>query len=480
MNSRAASAMTKTAHKVFELQDCLEFAKISGDFNPLHVDPLESRRTVFGMPVVHGMHLVMQGLELLCSQTDRIRLESLKGSFLRPVVVGDKVTWTLTERGALQFRVTISTGAQVAFFDVLFQNDNRPSDSGNCVAKKADVAIRSRTFDEVETACGELRYPVDSNSLAERFPSAYQSIPVNQLCDLVTTSTLVGMECPGRHSLYSRFDFSFSPVAETCPKRAMAYQVIRADKRFRMATLSIKTPECTGEITAFVRPEPTRQLSFADACGLVGPEEFAGSSALVVGGSRGLGEVACKLLAAGGADVTLTFARGRSDALRMKEELCEAPGEITITQLNVRDLVLTDLKPPATSLDVYYFATPAISAGTGEFSTAKFQDFCGYYVYGVSELIHGLVRDGFQVQNLLCPSTAFLDTIPREMVEYAAAKAAAETVCKHLENRIDGLQVHCPRWPKLKTDQTAALVPEEFANAPSTVLESIRQIYQRK
>ena len=41
---------------------------------------------------------------------------------------------------------------------------------------------------------------------------------------------------------------------------------------------------------------------------------FSGQVALIVGGSRGLGEITAKILAAGGAKVFLTYATGRQDA----------------------------------------------------------------------------------------------------------------------------------------------------------------------
>ncbi len=48
----------------------------------------------------------------------------------------------------------------------------------------------------------------------------------------------------------------------------------------------------------------------------VSANEFTGAAALVVGGSRGLGELTAKLLAAGGGRVTITYAYGEGDALR--------------------------------------------------------------------------------------------------------------------------------------------------------------------
>ena len=43
----------------FSLDDQVAFAKLSGDYNPVHLDPLKARRTRFGYPVVHGIHLML-------------------------------------------------------------------------------------------------------------------------------------------------------------------------------------------------------------------------------------------------------------------------------------------------------------------------------------------------------------------------------------------------------------------------------------
>ncbi len=51
--------------KRYDLEDQRRFASLSGDFNPLHLDPLYSRRLLFGGPVVHGVHLVLYALDKL-------------------------------------------------------------------------------------------------------------------------------------------------------------------------------------------------------------------------------------------------------------------------------------------------------------------------------------------------------------------------------------------------------------------------------
>ena len=46
-----------TQTKIFTQSDFDEFARLSGDDNPIHVDPAFSARTKFGRTVAHGMFL---------------------------------------------------------------------------------------------------------------------------------------------------------------------------------------------------------------------------------------------------------------------------------------------------------------------------------------------------------------------------------------------------------------------------------------
>jgi 3-hydroxybutyryl-CoA dehydratase len=55
MNLQIGSSSTTT--RVFSQGDFDEFARLSGDNNPIHVDPAFAARTRFGRTVAHGMLL---------------------------------------------------------------------------------------------------------------------------------------------------------------------------------------------------------------------------------------------------------------------------------------------------------------------------------------------------------------------------------------------------------------------------------------
>lgn len=51
--------------KTFTMADQSFFARLSGDFNPIHLDPLAARRTRAGDTVVHGVHMLAWSLDRL-------------------------------------------------------------------------------------------------------------------------------------------------------------------------------------------------------------------------------------------------------------------------------------------------------------------------------------------------------------------------------------------------------------------------------
>lgn len=92
------------------------FARLTGDTNPLHLDPAYARTTRFGRPIAHGMFTASLVAALLGTELPgpgAIYLEQ-QVRFVRPVYIGDtitakvEVTDYLTDKGV----VTLLTECQ--------------------------------------------------------------------------------------------------------------------------------------------------------------------------------------------------------------------------------------------------------------------------------------------------------------------------------------------------------------------------------
>jgi len=98
--------------------------------------------------------------------------------------------------------------------------------------------------------------------------------------------------------------------ANVVPADVIGYHVSGIDKRFAMVTLALEARCRAIRAEVILREAPPTQIGIDIVRSRIHAEEFKGVRALIVGGSRGLGELVAKLLAAGGADVLITYRTG--------------------------------------------------------------------------------------------------------------------------------------------------------------------------
>lgn len=82
-----------TEEKIFDKKDVVEFAKITGDNNPLHLDEEYAKHGRFGKPIVHGVLIIGFISKIIGTQLPgcgSIYLEQ-NAQFRKPVYIGEKV-----------------------------------------------------------------------------------------------------------------------------------------------------------------------------------------------------------------------------------------------------------------------------------------------------------------------------------------------------------------------------------------------------
>src|SRR5260370_37499120 len=104
MNCQASLGIFLCSHS-YSLSRQRVFARLSGDHNPIHVDPVAARRTITGGLTVHGMHLALSALEAALRSleevaTNEMRLDGMQAFFIKPILVGELVRTYLTEKRA--------------------------------------------------------------------------------------------------------------------------------------------------------------------------------------------------------------------------------------------------------------------------------------------------------------------------------------------------------------------------------------------
>lgn len=164
---------------LIEQEDVDNFANLTGDFNPLHVDPDYARTTSFGKPVVHGMLTssfisTMVGM-ILPGHGALWTSQSL--DFLRPVFVGDKIT--------VKAEVT-----QVSYATQSIVTKVEISNQHNMLVVSGQSTILLTNVETKEEKKGKLNSSV--NQIVKTSPSEKNNILEGEVCLILGGSGGIG------------------------------------------------------------------------------------------------------------------------------------------------------------------------------------------------------------------------------------------------------------------------------------------------
>lgn len=312
----------------FTDDDSLAFARLSGDYNPIHLDPVLARRLMFGRKILHGMHLVLaMADQCLAGRTSPVRMTHISTDFRRPVFSGQSIEFAIGESSDDRIRIeAISERLNSMTVAIQFSPHGPATEIDIPATVPHSLQPKDRSLSELHARSGRLPLWMDRDLAGSLFANLVRLFPPEQLAVLLATSRLVGMEAPGLHSVWRSLDLSASPAQGAAE---LTYQVERIDERFSLVELRVNAPGLSGTLSTGMRPKPSAQAGFDVSRSRVNASEFRGERALVIGGSRGLGEVAVKLLAAGGADVRFSYHRGAAEANQVSSEIARAGGLAT-------------------------------------------------------------------------------------------------------------------------------------------------------
>lgn len=449
----------------------------------MHLDPIAARRTQAGAPVVHGIHALLWTLDVLAT-CGRLRqcTTYIEAEFQKFIFVDSLVSICLVgeTEDAIEIQLE-SDGLATTTITI------RRESAGVDPLPPPDLEEPSYPTQPVEHALQDLvglhgRFSNDSEGsireLALQFPHAAAVLGEERVQGIALTSKLVGMICPGLHSIYN--SLVVQSAKSNSSDRQLNFRVSDVDERFRRVELSIWGSGLVGDISAFVRLPPVLPPDFSQIADVVSRTEFSEISALVVGGSRGLGAVAAKIIAAGGGRSVVTYAVGRLDAELLRDEIISerGPEACRIIQYDVRralDGQLTELGCDFNQL--YYFATPQIFGQTADlFATDRLAEFLRFYVDAFYELCIGLRQNRADELRVFYPSSVGIDQRPKGITEYCMAKVAGEILCDDMNKFMRGIRVISSRLPRMLTDQSATVVPTATADAIAVLLPLIRQM----
>jgi hypothetical protein len=479
--------------KLFSAECQARFAALSGDHNPMHMDAVAARRTSAGAPVVHGMHTLLWLIdELIGQRPDLLRARTLKARFAKMVYVGERAEAELLQAGATALRARVMVdGVEVVSLALGFSAPESGTQAPtwpetlarpDAAALPPPLTAINLLLEQIEGRAGRLQFASSPAAAAEKFPRAAAYLGPQRVAAMASMSCLVGMVVPGLHSIFGSLDLAIENAAAAAvpAEDALAYAVASVDLRFRLVRIVVQGAGFTGILGCVSRPPPVSQPSVTSLAAAVAREEFRGAMALVVGGSRGLGELTAKLVAAGGGRVALTYSQGKADAEAVAQEIRTWGGHCETVRYDIREAAaaqLAALREAPTHL--YYFPTPTIyRRKAGMFDQGRLAEFSAYYLAGFHDLVQACLQRRPAGLEVFYPSTVYVDSRPAELTEYAMAKAAGEVLCADMEEQLRGLRVLVRRLPRMPTDQTGSLLPGENADPVAIMLPIVRLMHR--
>jgi len=469
----------------FDSDDQVFFARLSGDFNPMHMDPLAARRTQAGAAVVHGVHAVLWALDRLVHLgLVEGGISGVKVQFAKFIPVGSTVHLKLVRRDWKSIKAELASDDLTTTLLNLTLGTPKKADAR--VLPPPDAPRTGLTdqpavlvnLEETAGLSGWMDVTRPAQRVETRFPHAVAAIGPERVAAIALLSRLVGMICPGLHSIFAAFAID---LIETPRHRdGLGFSVSGTDERFRMVRMTVSGAGISGAVQAFLRWPPVAQASLSDISKLVAPTEFAGSTALIVGGSRGLGALTAKVIAAGGGKVIVTYAIGRKEAMQLAEEIQahNPQGECDVIPYDARRDAAGQLKALVADVShLYYFATtPIARQKNGLFVSTLLDEFIQVYVKGFYDCCRFLGERGSGALTAFYPSSVFVENNPLPMAEYSMAKMAGEILCDNMNRAADRVHVIVARLPRLKTDQTASVPPVESVEPLEVMLPAIRKV----
>jgi hypothetical protein len=447
------------ARRAFTASDQREFAAVSGDFNPMHLDADFARRTQMGAPVVHGIHLLLWALDTAL-QSNPFDIQSLKVRFQQPLYLDEMAELRTGGRTESSLHLEVTTAGIVI---AAIKLSSQPGKLLGSAARAVTATLRPHSvpadipFEEMAKQAGAVAVPAHDDALRTGFPTLSNAAGLAIIRALLATSQIVGMACPGLHSLFAGLEVSRDDTSGD--DGTLRYAVGKSDARFRSLQIDVAGCGTTGRLDAFARLAPPRQPDMAAIAARVRTGAFRGQRVLIVGGSRGLGEVTAKIIAAGDGHPLITHRDGRHEAEAVATEIRQAGGACDVMPYDALAPAGDQLAAAGRIDGCYYFATARIfqRKQAEVYAPDRLRTHLAYYVDGFHELCMALASRAPGEIAVFYPSTLAIDEETSGLAEYAMAKAAGETLAGYINASLPNINIVSRRLPRILTDQTATI-----------------------
>jgi acyl dehydratase len=183
------------ASRIFTQADQIAFAKLSSDFNPMHLDAAFARRTQMGAVVVHGIHHLTWAIDSVL-RAFPVRLAHLRARFQQPLYLDEPASILIGKQSEREIAFDVVAGGAVVAHIRLSSEPGRTVATTIAPATNAAAPLSEPVdlaLEQLAGRSGTVRVP--PGDVRSRFPALATSIGPASVKRLLATSQIVGTRC---------------------------------------------------------------------------------------------------------------------------------------------------------------------------------------------------------------------------------------------------------------------------------------------
>ena len=119
----------------------------------------------------------------------------------------------------------------------------------------APAEAQDLPFDAMAGMSGRLAFASPPDAIAAMFPAASGWLGARRVAALAATTLLVGMVCPGLHSIYG--GLTVEACEEPVVEDRLSFRVTTADPRVRLVRMTVAGGGLAGAVQSYARMPPT-------------------------------------------------------------------------------------------------------------------------------------------------------------------------------------------------------------------------------
>lgn len=451
--------------KKFNLTDQICFGKISGDINPIHSNEIYSRRSLYGEVIVHGINVVLIAINNLKKKNNDFDFDKIKTKFIKPIYLNENVNYyfkilnrdceiTVYQNRTIKTKININViNSKKSFrFKNLIHNKRKK------ILQKPNNLNFNKLINRFK-----LNLYFDYNLFDKYYSHISDKCIYNSLY-LISLSYFVGMVSPGLNSIFSTFNIQ---ISKNNFQNFINFFLHKKIVKFNYINYDFCSNSCKGNLEIFLRPKKIRQKPYNFFTDIVSKNLFSNHRALVLGGSRGLGEISVKILRKGGADVDFTYFKSKYESELISKQ---SGANFFYLDLNEKNFNKINLEKYT---HIFYFLSPKIFKDKDYPHKKLINNYDLYFCKGLKLLLKRITD--FNI-TLFYPSTIFIEDSSIDYKIYSDFKLKSEIIIKNFKKQNKLFNYFIPRLPPLKTDQNISLLNNNWNNSEKILFEEIIKI----